>query len=59
MSKCPNCKTENSKPRKTWKYGKFDVQFYVCSNCGTEYRDYAIAGKYSFTLKKQKGKRIC
>ncbi|MEM0096666.1 MAG: hypothetical protein QW660_08565 [Candidatus Bathyarchaeia archaeon] len=40
MSKCPNCKKENPKPSKTWKYGIFTVKVYTCSSCKTEYRDY-------------------
>ncbi len=56
MSKCPNCKKDNAKPKKAWKYGLFDVQFFICSNCSLEYRDYVKEGKHSFTLKKQKGK---
>jgi len=57
MSKCPNCKKENPKPAKTWKYGFFTVQAYVCSNCQTKYRDYFDKnGKHSFTLKLEKGK---
>jgi transposase-like protein len=57
MSKCPNCKKENPKPAKTWKYGIFTVQAYTCSNCKIEYRDYLDkTGKHAFTLKLQKGK---
>jgi transposase-like protein len=57
MSKCPNCKKENLKPAKTWKYRFFTVQAYVCSNCQTQYRDYFDKnGKHSFTLKLEKGK---
>jgi Zn ribbon nucleic-acid-binding protein len=58
MSKCPNCGNENAKPKKMWKYGQLDVQFFICSNCGTEYRDYVKEGKHSFKLKKQKGKGL-
>jgi len=57
MAKCPNCKKENPKPAKTWKYGNFTVNAYTCGNCKTEYRDYLDKnGKHSFTLKLQKGK---
>jgi transposase-like protein len=57
MSKCPNCKKENPKPAKTWRYGFFTVQAYLCSNCQTKYRDYFDKnGKHSFTLKLEKGK---
>jgi hypothetical protein len=55
MVKCPNCKKEHSKPRKTWKYGPFTVQAYSC-DCGTDFREYTKAGKHSFTLKLKKGK---
>jgi len=56
MVKCPNCKKEVSKPKKTWTYGRFAVQAYSCGNCGTEFREYMQAGKHSFTLKLKKGK---
>jgi len=56
MVKCPNCKKEQAKPKKTWKYWQFNVQAYTCSNCKTEFREYAKAGKHSFTLKLKKGK---
>jgi len=55
MTKCPDCKKEMAKPVKTWKYGQFTVQAYLCS-CGTKFRDYSQKGKHSFTLKLQKGK---
>lgn len=55
MAKCPNCKKEIAKPKKTWTYGQFEVQSYSC-NCGTRFREYTKAGKHSFTLKVQKGK---
>ena len=57
MAKCPNCKNENPKPAKTWKYGIFTVQAYTCNNCKTQYREYYDKnGKLGFTLKLQKGK---
>ncbi len=57
MAKCPNCKKDNPKPAKTWKYGQFTVNAYTCSNCKTQYREYLDKnGKQSFTLKLQKGK---
>jgi len=56
MTKCPNCKKENLKPNKTWKYGQFTVQAYSCASCGTDFREYSRAGKHSFTLKLKKGK---
>jgi transposase-like protein len=57
MAKCPNCKKENPKPNKKWKYGRFSVQAYTCNNCKTQYREYYDKnGKHSFTLKLQKGK---
>lgn len=55
MAKCPACKKEIAKPDKTWKYGQFTVQAYLCS-CGAKFRDYSQKGKHSFTLKLQKGK---
>jgi hypothetical protein len=55
MAKCPNCKKENPKPRKTWKYGQFTVHAYSC-DCGTDFREYTREGKHSFTLKLKKGK---
>jgi len=55
MAKCPNCKKELTKPKKTWTYGIFKVQAYKC-DCGTDFREYTKAGKHSFTLKLKKGK---
>jgi hypothetical protein len=55
MARCPDCKKENSKPKKTWNYGQFKVQAYSCE-CGTNFRDYAKEGKHSFSLKLKKGK---
>jgi len=55
MVKCPNCKKELTKPKKTWTYGIFKVQAYSC-DCGTDFREYVREGKHSFTLKLQKGK---
>jgi transposase-like protein len=57
MAKCPNCKTENPNPTKTWKYGIFTVKAYTCKNCQTQFREYYDKnGKHSFTLKLMKGK---
>jgi len=56
MVKCPNCKKEQGKPKRTWKYGQFNVQAYTCGNCKTDFREYTKAGKHSFTLKLKKGK---
>ncbi len=39
--------------KKKWKYGKFDVEAYACE-CGTDFREYKLEGKRSFTLKKAK-----
>jgi len=55
MAKCPNCKKENPKPAKTWRYGQFTVQAYSC-DCGTDFREYTREGKHGFTLKLKKGK---
>ena len=54
MTKCPNCKKERTKPKKTWKWSQFTVQAYSCGNCGTDFREYFKAGKHSFTLKRAK-----
>jgi hypothetical protein len=51
MAKCPNCKKELTKPKKSWTYGIFKVQAYSCY-CGTDFREYSKNGKHSFTLKK-------
>jgi len=56
MAKCPNCKTENLKPEKSWKYGVFNVYAYTCRKCKTRYREYKKNGKHVFTLKLEKGK---
>jgi hypothetical protein len=55
MAKCPNCKKEISKPKKSWTYGIFKVDAYSCE-CGTVFREYNKAGKHSFTLELQKGR---
>ena len=55
MVKCPICKKELTKPKKTWTYGQFAVEAYSC-DCGTDFREYIKAGKHSFTLKLKKGK---
>jgi transposase-like protein len=54
MAKCPNCNRELNKPKKTWKFGQFTIQSYLCGNCGTDFREYFKAGKLSFTLKRAK-----
>jgi len=56
MTNCPKCKTNNSKPDKTWKYGQFLVEANTCTNCSTQFREYTKNGKHSFTLKLQRGK---
>jgi transposase-like protein len=56
MAKCPYCKKEMQKPKKSWKYGIFQVKAYTCSNCGTEFRDYELDGMPKFTLRLKKGK---
>jgi hypothetical protein len=55
MVKCPTCKKEFEKHKKAWKYGHFDVKAYTCE-CGTDFREYTSKGRYSFTLKRKKGK---
>jgi hypothetical protein len=55
MAKCPKCRTEVVKPSKEWKYGQFTVALFECA-CGTRFREYARNGKYSFTLKFERGK---
>jgi hypothetical protein len=56
MVRCPDCKKENTKPYKKWKYGQFDAEVYDCT-CGTEFREYTKNGKHSFTLKRKKGEQ--
>ena len=56
MVECPNCRKEQDKPKKSWKYGRFTVQAYSCENCKTNFREYTISGKHSFMLKVKKGK---
>jgi len=57
MVKCPNCKRELTKPKKTWTYGQFEVQAYSCE-CGTNFREYTKDGKHSFTLQLKKGRFV-
>ena len=56
MAACPNCRTNVTKQSKSWKYGQFTVNAYVCPRCNTQFREYYRNGKYSFTLKYEKGK---
>jgi len=56
MAVCPNCKTNVTKQSKNWKYGRFTVNAYVCPKRDTQFREYYRNGKYSFTLKYEKGK---
>jgi transposase-like protein len=55
MATCPNCGEKDTKSNKTWKYGIYQVQAFVCQNCNTKFREYYKSGKYAFTLKLQKG----
>jgi len=55
MAKCPTCKKENAKAKKSWKYAQFKVQVYACE-CGTDFREYT-SDKHSFTLKRAKDGR--
>jgi len=56
MVNCPKCKTNNSKPDKTWKYSQFSVQAFTCRNCETQFREYTKSEKHAFTLRLEKGK---
>jgi len=56
MPKCPSCKKETNKLHNTWKYGHFEVQAYLCPNCGMQFREYNKNGKPSFTLMLKNGK---
>ena len=56
MIKCPNCRKELAKPRKSWSYGHFDVEAYTCS-CGLMFREYKKDGKHSFMLKRAGGRK--
>jgi len=53
MTKCPDCLKEYHEHKKKWKYGQFDVEAFSCE-CGTDFREYKLEGKHSFTLKKAK-----
>lgn len=67
MTKCPNCKKEVTKLKKSWTYGVFNVDAYRC-DCGTKFREYTSIHvivaptsenaskleKHSFTLKLEK-----
>jgi lysyl-tRNA synthetase class I len=57
MVRCPDCKKENARPFKKWKYGQFDAAAFRCT-CGTEFREYTRDGKHSFALKRKKGERF-
>jgi transposase-like protein len=56
MPKCPACKKEYDKAKKSWKYGSFKVQAFTCE-CGTDFREYTKDERHSFTLKKAKDGR--
>ena len=47
---CPKCKKVTANQTKKWKYGHFDVEALICSNCKTNFREYSDNGKYKFTL---------
>lgn len=55
MTKCPSCQKLVLKPNKSWTYGIFRVNTYLC-DCGTKFREYTKNGKLLFTLRLQKGK---
>jgi len=50
MARCPKCKTILSKPEKTWKHRELDVNFFICGNCGTRFREYLNNEKIAYTL---------
>ncbi len=56
MVQCPKCKKEVIKPHKTWKYGRFNAEGYICDNCGAKFREYSKNGKHSFMLMLKNGK---
>jgi hypothetical protein len=54
MSKLQNRKPKPNKNMEIW---HIQVKAYTCKNCQTQFREYYDKnGKYSFTLKIQKGK---
>ena len=53
MVKCPDCKRESAEHNKKWKYGRYDVESYLCE-CGTDFRSYKQEGIEKFKLKKNK-----
>jgi hypothetical protein len=57
MAICPNCRRKIAEPDKSWKFSKFDVQAFICNNCGTRFREYSQDGIYCFTLRLRKGSK--
>jgi hypothetical protein len=53
LAKCPDCKKEISKAKKTWNYGSFRVQAFTC-DCGTDFREYSGKQGHAFTLKRKR-----
>jgi len=48
MVKCPGCGLDVEKPSKSWRYGVFNVNAYICEGCGLRFREYFRGGKMCF-----------
>lgn len=71
MVKCPDCRSELTRPRKSWIYGVFRVEAYSC-DCGTNFQEYTSIHvivlpssgsapkleKHSFILKWENGRWV-
>lgn len=54
MVKCPECGTDNIKPKRDWSYSAFNVEMYECNSCKKPFRAYYHKGKFSHTIPKGK-----
>ena len=48
--KCPCCKTLATLAIKNWTYSIYQVQFYHCNNCGSNFKAYYYDGKFSHII---------
>ena len=54
--KCPSCGSETGKSTKKWKYGRFDVERYLCPECKLDFRTYKVEKETKFMLALKEGR---
>jgi transposase-like protein len=53
--KCPICDASiNSAPKKTWVFGQYLVERYLCSECDNAFNSYYKEEKEAYTIPKRK-----